>query len=107
MRIENRKISLDSDPFIIAELSGNHNKSLNEAKKIIGKAADAGVHMLEGTLTGGVKALAENNMICLSGGDAAGARPQHLQHHHPQAAGDGGGAGAGEGEPAAADRPVD
>ena len=47
MRIENRKISLDSDPFIIAELSGNHNKSLNDAKKIISKAADAGVDAIK------------------------------------------------------------
>ena len=47
MRIENRIISLDSEPFIIAEVSGNHNKSLNDAKKIIRKAADAGVDAIK------------------------------------------------------------
>lgn len=41
--IEGRKIALSEPPFIIAELSGNHNQSLDLAFKMIKAAADAGV----------------------------------------------------------------
>lgn len=47
MEIENRKIGLDSPPFIIAEMSGNHNQSLERALKIVDAAAKSGAHALK------------------------------------------------------------
>jgi pseudaminic acid synthase len=35
------------EPFVIAEMSGNHNHSLDRALKIVDAAADAGVHALK------------------------------------------------------------
>ena len=35
-------LSKDGIPFIIAEMSGNHNQSLERAMKIVDAAADAG-----------------------------------------------------------------
>ena len=43
MRIGNRDIGLDCKPFIIAEMSGNHNQSLDRALAIVKAAADCGV----------------------------------------------------------------
>jgi len=43
MRIGNKQISVKSKPYIIAEMSGNHNKSIETAKKIIEQAANCGV----------------------------------------------------------------
>ena len=40
-------VGLDSPPFIIAELSGNHNGSLDRALAIVDAAADAGAHALK------------------------------------------------------------
>ncbi|SDK04123.1 pseudaminic acid synthase [Sediminibacillus albus] len=40
--IENRKIGPGYPPFIIAEMSGNHNQSLDNALKIVEEAAKAG-----------------------------------------------------------------
>jgi len=42
--IGNTKIGPDYPPFIIAEMSGNHNKSLDRALKIVEEAAKAGAH---------------------------------------------------------------
>ena len=47
MRIANRSIGLDSPPFIIAEMSGNHNQSLERALQIVDAAASTGVQMLK------------------------------------------------------------
>src|SRR5687768_14756241 len=44
MRIENFEISQGSRPFIIAEMSGNHNQSLDRALSIVDAAAAAGAH---------------------------------------------------------------
>ena len=45
--IANRRIGVDSAPFIIAELSGNHNQSLERALQIVEAAARAGAHALK------------------------------------------------------------
>ncbi|WP_413232191.1 pseudaminic acid synthase [Paenibacillus sp. BJ-4] len=43
----NREISTNTRPFIIAEMSGNHNQSLDRALRIVEAAADAGVDALK------------------------------------------------------------
>uniref|UniRef100_UPI00404766C8 pseudaminic acid synthase n=1 Tax=Polynucleobacter sp. TaxID=2029855 RepID=UPI00404766C8 len=43
MKIEEKQIGKNNKPFIIAEMSGNHNHSLERALKIIDAAAAAGV----------------------------------------------------------------
>lgn len=45
--IQNRKIGQDNPPFIIAEMSGNHNQSLDRALMIVEAAARAGAHALK------------------------------------------------------------
>ena len=45
--INNRIIDLDHKPFIIAEMSGNHNQSLDRALKIVEAAAESGAHALK------------------------------------------------------------
>jgi pseudaminic acid synthase len=47
IKIENKKIGADNKPFIIAEMSGNHNQSLNRAFEIVKAAADAGVDAIK------------------------------------------------------------
>ena len=42
--IGNKKIGENHPPFIIAEMSGNHNQSLDRALKIVNAAAKAGAH---------------------------------------------------------------
>ncbi|WP_051822390.1 pseudaminic acid synthase [Desulfonatronum thiodismutans] len=42
--IAQRKISLRDEPFIIAEMSGNHNQSLDRALEIVEAAARSGAH---------------------------------------------------------------
>ncbi|PLW70247.1 pseudaminic acid synthase [Pseudohalioglobus lutimaris] len=41
------RIGENHPPFIIAEMSGNHNQSLDKALKIVDAAADAGAHALK------------------------------------------------------------
>ncbi|WP_220028199.1 MULTISPECIES: pseudaminic acid synthase [Paenibacillus] len=43
----NREISTNNRPFIIAEMSGNHNQSLDRALRIVEAAAEAGVDALK------------------------------------------------------------
>ena len=45
--IKNTKIGSKSPPFIIAEMSGNHNQSLDRALKIVEAAANCGVHAIK------------------------------------------------------------
>lgn len=45
--IGNRKIGHNHQPFIIAEMSGNHNQSLERALEIVEAAARAGAHALK------------------------------------------------------------
>lgn len=47
MLIGNREIGRDAPPFIIAEMSGNHNQSLDRALAIVEAAAKAGAHALK------------------------------------------------------------
>lgn len=47
MEINNRKIGLGCAPFVIAEMSGNHNQSLERALMIVEAAAKSGVHGLK------------------------------------------------------------
>ena len=42
-----RQIGADYEPFIIAEMSGNHNQSLDRALAIVDAAADSGAHALK------------------------------------------------------------
>ena len=47
MEIAGRRIGVEEPPFIIAELSGNHNGSLERALAIVDAAAEAGAHALK------------------------------------------------------------
>ena len=47
MKIGNKNIRSNSKPFIIAEMSGNHNQSLDRALKIVEAAATTGVDALK------------------------------------------------------------
>ncbi len=47
IEIQGRKIGRDYPPLIIAEMSGNHNQSLERALAIVEAAAKAGVHALK------------------------------------------------------------
>ncbi len=47
MKIANKVIGRNSQPFVIAEMSGNHNQSLERALKIVEAAAKAGAHALK------------------------------------------------------------
>ncbi len=47
INIDKYIISRDSNPFIIAEMSGNHNQSLDNALKIVEKAAQSGAHAIK------------------------------------------------------------
>ena len=47
IKIAGAKIGYGYPPFIIAEMSGNHNQSLEQALKIVDAAASTGVHSLK------------------------------------------------------------
>ncbi|MCG6142114.1 pseudaminic acid synthase [Leptospira mtsangambouensis] len=47
IKIANVEISRSSKPFIIAEMSGNHNHSLERAFEIVDAAANSGAHALK------------------------------------------------------------
>jgi len=47
INIGNRKIGSDQEPFIIAEMSGNHNQSLERALAIVEAVAKTGAHALK------------------------------------------------------------
>ena len=46
-KIANRNIGRDHAPFVIAEMSGNHNQSLDRALAIVDAAARSGAHALK------------------------------------------------------------
>ncbi|MDF2667954.1 MAG: N-acetylneuraminate synthase [Paenibacillus sp.] len=45
--LNNHRIGISNRPFIIAEMSGNHNQSLERALKIVDSAAEAGAHAIK------------------------------------------------------------
>ena len=47
IKIANRPIGSDHSPFVIAEMSGNHNQSLERALEIVEAAAKAGAHAIK------------------------------------------------------------
>lgn len=47
IKIGDKFIGVNHEPFIIAEMSGNHNRSLERALQIVAAAAKAGVHALK------------------------------------------------------------
>lgn len=47
IRINKVVIGTEHEPFVIAEISGNHNQSLEKALKIIDAAADSGAHAVK------------------------------------------------------------
>ena len=47
IKIANRLIGPNQKPFIIAEMSGNHNQSLEKALEIVDSAAKTGVDALK------------------------------------------------------------
>ena len=47
IKLGKHSVGLDSRPFVIAEMSGNHNQSLDRALKIVEAAANCGAHALK------------------------------------------------------------
>jgi len=47
IKLNNYTIGIDYKPFIIAEMSGNHNQSLDRALEIVEAAAESGAHALK------------------------------------------------------------
>jgi pseudaminic acid synthase len=47
MKIENYTIGVDHSPFVIAEMSGNHNQSLSRALQIVDAVANSGAHAIK------------------------------------------------------------
>jgi N-acetylneuraminate synthase len=47
MKFGNKNVGLGHPPFVIAEMSGNHNKSLQRALEIVDAAAEAGAHAIK------------------------------------------------------------
>lgn len=46
-RVLGKGIGLEFEPFVIAEMSGNHNQSLSRALRIVEEAASAGAHAVK------------------------------------------------------------
>ena len=47
IQLSSRSIGRENAPFIIAEMSGNHNQSLERALEIVNLAAKSGAHALK------------------------------------------------------------
>ena len=47
IKIGKHNIGLDYPPFVIAEMSGNHNQSLERALEIVDEVSKSGAHALK------------------------------------------------------------
>ena len=47
IKIRNRLIGLNHKPFVIAEMSGNHNQSIERALQLVNAAAEARAYALK------------------------------------------------------------
>ena len=47
IKIKNYIVGINTPPFIIAEMSGNHNQSLERALDIVESAANSGAHAIK------------------------------------------------------------
>ncbi len=47
VKIGKFRIGVNYPPFIVAEMSGNHNQSLKRALKLVDLASDAGAHAIK------------------------------------------------------------
>ena len=47
LNLDKTKVGINHPPFIIAEMSGNHNQSLSNALEIVKMAAKAGAHAIK------------------------------------------------------------
>ena len=47
IKLNNTKIGDKFEPYIVAEMSGNHNQNYDFAKKIIQEAASSGAHAIK------------------------------------------------------------
>ena len=47
IKISGRKVGLGYEPLVVAEMSGNHNQSLERALEIVESAANAGAHAIK------------------------------------------------------------
>src|SRR2546423_4589710 len=47
VEIAGRRVGRDAEPFVVAEMSGNHNQSLDRAFAIVDAAAEAGAHAVK------------------------------------------------------------
>ncbi|MGD1862378.1 MAG: pseudaminic acid synthase [Leptolyngbyaceae cyanobacterium] len=75
--IGSRKIGNDYPPFVVAEMSGNHNQSLNRALEIIEATAKAGAHAVKlQTYT------ADTMTLNIAEGDFFIDNPKSLWHGH-------------------------
>ena len=65
VKIEDRSIGEGYCPFVIAEMSGNHNQSLERAMSIVDAAADATLRLVTDFVTGFPESL--NSAHCQEG----------------------------------------
>ena len=47
IKVGKNRIGVEHPPFIVAEMSGNHNQSLERAIEIVEAAADSGAHAIK------------------------------------------------------------
>ena len=47
VRIGERRVAADVEPYVVAEMSGNHNGSLDRARRIVVESARAGAHAVK------------------------------------------------------------